>query len=186
MSRSYKIVGKWKLYDHHFLIFYRSFPTSRSWNVVQDRWKVHDRHFWYFIDHFRNQDRTMSYKVHEKCTIVIFDILLIVAEVKIVQFQKVYDHHFWITIHLGSFRGFDFDAIFIKAKRISWLSGWLLFLFSHRCIFVYTRIFINKSYLSLVPNCKLISMVRYGQSSKWTVWLGYPNGWKWTVDEIGW
>ena len=50
---------------------------------------------------------------------------------------------FFLSVHLSGFSGFDFDAIFIKAKRISWLSRWLLFLF-HRCILVYTRIFTNK------------------------------------------
>ena len=34
-------------------------------------------------------------------------------------FHVLYDHHFFPSVHLSGFRGFDFDAIFIKAKRIS-------------------------------------------------------------------
>ena len=34
-------------------------------------------------------------------------------------FQVLYDHHFFLSVYLSGFRGFDFDAIFIKAKRIS-------------------------------------------------------------------
>ena len=76
---------------------------------------------------------------------------------------------FWDTRHLMSLRGFDFDAIFIKAKRISWLSGWLLFLF-HRCIFVYTRIFNNKSHFSLVSSISHI-IWRYWRPN-FMIWLG--------------